>query len=226
MLFTTLQPFWSTSDSWWPPRSWSDPSQCPLYGRSVDDVRIDASEWHICQDAESNSPHNCPCLHHSLSKVWKVSLSLRWPFRPSKLSPNIPPTSPFQAFRSPFQAFRSYISTLGYDRLLEHSPISTTQWDFLLHWSTMDAVLSAVYEWHQMLEKVCTVFFDLQKAFDSVSLCFLIEKLRQLDINVYVLRWITNCLMNRSHSVGTCWRCCFPVLSGVPQGQCSGTYCS
>ena len=48
---------------------------------------------------------------------------------------------------------------------------------FLLQWgvskgkATTGALLTAVQNWHQILEKgedVCAIFFDLKKAFDSV----------------------------------------------------------
>ena len=68
-----------------------------------------------------------------------------------------------------------------------HLHISTTQWGILPGRSTTDAGLSATHDWHQTLDsgsKVCAIFCDHQKAFDSVSHCSPIAaKLRQLNIN-------------------------------------------
>ena len=64
---------------------------------------------------------------------------------------------------------------LLYDNLLEYAPISTKQWGFLPGRSTTDAVLSVTHDWHQTLDsglEVCAIFFDLQKAFDSVASSF------------------------------------------------------
>ena len=83
------------------------------------------------------------------------------------------------------------MSNLLYDPLLEHAPISTKQWGFLPGRSATDAVLSANHDWHQTLDsgsEVCAIFFDLQKAFDSVLHHSLIAKLRQLNINVFLLK--------------------------------------
>ena len=64
---------------------------------------------------------------------------------------------------------------LLYDHLLEYAPISTKQWGFLPGRSTTDAVLTVTHDWHQTLDsglEVCAIFFDLQKAFDSVASSF------------------------------------------------------
>ena len=72
-----------------------------------------------------------------------------------------------------------------YDLLCEHFDISDQQWGFQARKSTTNAILSATNEWFIHLEngaEVQAVFFDLQKAFDSVPHCLLIEKLHQLEI--------------------------------------------
>ena len=65
---------------------------------------------------------------------------------------------------------------------------------------------------------------SLQKVFDSVPHRSLIEKLRHLNINVYVLRWITDFLTERRQCVGVegATSLPLPVLSGVPQGSVLG----
>ena len=68
------------------------------------------------------------------------------------------------------------------------------------------------------------VFFDLQKAFDSVPHCLLIDKLHQLEIPSHLIRWISSYLHNRVQQVGVLGELSSPiaVISGVPQGSVLG----
>ena len=72
--------------------------------------------------------------------------------------------------------------------------------------------------------EVCAIFFDLQKAFDSVPHRSLIAKLRQLNINEFLLKWIVDYLTDRSQCIGVedSTSLSQPVLSGVPQGSVLG----
>jgi len=49
--------------------------------------------------------------------------------------------------------------------------------------------------------EVCAVFFDLRKAFDSVPHRALLEKLKQLNLNPVLNRWICSYLMGRRQKV-------------------------
>ena len=63
------------------------------------------------------------------------------------------------------------LANLIAEHLEVHHPLSNTQWGFQAGKSTTGALLSTTYEWLTALEngsKVCAVFFDLKKAFDSV----------------------------------------------------------
>ena len=106
-------------------------------------------------------------------------------------------------------------------------PISSKQWGFLPGRSTTSALLSVMHNRLQQLDlgyDVCTVYFDLQKAFDSVSHRPLLQKLLDIQLNPYIVQWVSSYLTNRSQLVvveGTSSPV-LPVLSGVPQGSVLG----
>ena len=68
------------------------------------------------------------------------------------------------------------------------------------------------------------VFFDLQKAFDCVPHCLLIDKLHQLEIPSHLIRWVSSYLHNQVQQVGVLGKLSSPtaVISGVPQGSVLG----
>ena len=72
--------------------------------------------------------------------------------------------------------------------------------------------------------EVCVVFFDVRKAFDSVPHIPLLEKLSEIGLNPYILRWIKSYLTNREQFVVVDGTSSSPlnVLSGVPQGSVLG----
>ena len=73
----------------------------------------------------------------------------------------------------------------------------TIQWGFTKGKATTGALLTAVDSWHRHLEaglNICTVFFDLKKAFDSVSHTVLLKKLSDSGLCPYLLKWIYNYL--------------------------------
>ena len=111
--------------------------------------------------------------------------------------------------------------------LASSSPLSSNQWGFTPKKSTVTALLSALHDWHQHLEKgteVCAVFFDLRKAFDTVPHYPLLCKLEKLGIDCYLQRWICNYLMDRTQQVVVdgATSTALPVVSGVPQGSVLG----
>ena len=68
------------------------------------------------------------------------------------------------------------------------------------------------------------VFFDLQKAFDTVPHAKLISKLSNLDIPTHLVSWISSYLYSRKQQVGVSGANSTPVdvISGVPQGSVLG----
>ena len=106
-------------------------------------------------------------------------------------------------------------------------PISSKQWGFLPGRSTTSALLSVTNDWLQQLDQghdVCSVYFDLRKAFDYVPHHLLLQKLLDIQLNPHIIQWVSSYLTNRSQLVvveGTCLPV-LPVLSGVPQGSVLG----
>ena len=66
---------------------------------------------------------------------------------------------------------------------MKHVPINGP---VLQRKSTTGALALAVDQWHRQLEEcndICTVFFDYQKAFDTVPHCHLLFQLETLGVN-------------------------------------------
>ena len=117
------------------------------------------------------------------------------------------------------------------DIILEHistnSPISNHQWGFMHHRSSTGALISVVHDWLQALNdghEICVIFFDVKKAFDSVPHIPLLQKLADLNIDPYILKWIQDYLTERRQYVAVEGSSSpiLNVLSGVPQGSVLG----
>ena len=111
--------------------------------------------------------------------------------------------------------------------LAENSPISNHQWGFMHHRSSTSALISVIHDWLNALNnghEVCVVFFDVRKAFDSVPHIPLLQKLSDIGLNPFILRWIKSYLTNRKQFVVVDGSSSTPlqVLSGVPQGSVLG----
>ena len=111
--------------------------------------------------------------------------------------------------------------------LSQTSPLSNTQWGFQTGKSTITALLAVTHDWFQALEAkndVCSVFFDLKKAFDSVPHQPLMEKLQKYGLDGNILSWISSYLTNRKQHVVVDGATSTDenVLSGVPQGSVLG----
>ena len=87
--------------------------------------------------------------------------------------------------------------------------------------------MKVVEDWSKAVDsnhEVAIVFFDVQKAFDTVPHINLLKHLQPLKINKYILQWVKSYLMNRQQFVAVegSESSCLHVLSGVPQGSVLG----
>ena len=118
-----------------------------------------------------------------------------------------------------------------YNMILYHindtSPLSNKQWGYQGGKSTVSALLAVTHDWFKTLEmkqEVCTIFFDLKKAFDSVPHKLLLRKLSKYALNSHILSWLYSYLTDRKQHVvvGGDSSSDLSVLSGVPQGSVLG----
>lgn len=94
--------------------------------------------------------------------------------------------------------------------LLDHfnscHPISSRQCGFMAGRSTTSALFTVTHDILNSIddgEEVCTVFFDLKKAFDSVSHRQLIT--HNADVCPYIVQWLHGYLLKRMQFVVVGW---------------------
>ena len=109
------------------------------------------------------------------------------------------------------------------EHLANHAPISPQQWGFMSDRSTISALIKVIDDWSYVLDQgneVCVIFFNVRKTFDRVPHLLLLDQLQNINLNPYLLKWISDYLSNRFQFVAvegeTSDR--FSVVSGVPQG--------
>ena len=120
-----------------------------------------------------------------------------------------------------------HIHSLVSNFVSENSPISTSQWGFMPHRSSTSALCSITHHWLKALDdgdEVCSVFFDICKAFDSIPHAHLLDKMAVLNVDKKGSH-LDPQLSCRKTSDCCCWRRTInqsPVISGVPQGSVMG----
>lgn len=88
--------------------------------------------------------------------------------------------------------------------MIVNNSINDSQHGFLRGRSTSTALLSYSNDISDSLDKgmcVDSAYFDFSKAFDSVRHDYLLQKLSNIGISGYLLKWIINYLKNRTQVV-------------------------
>ena len=105
--------------------------------------------------------------------------------------------------------------------------LSDHQYGFRQGRSCASQLLKVVEEWTDTIEDgapVDVIFFDFEKAFDTVSHSKLLSKLESMGVSDQLLQWTKDYLSGRSQTVVVNGRESKPisVTSGVPQGSVYG----
>ena len=111
--------------------------------------------------------------------------------------------------------------------LSENSLLYKHQSGFLPNHSTVTQLCYLAHQWQMALEKgeqVHTVFLDLSKAYDRVSIPGLLFKLSNLGFSNTTLQWMSSFLMDRQQRVRVngCLSTSKSPKSGIPQGTVLG----
>ena len=124
------------------------------------------------------------------------------------------------------KVLETHIANLIRDHLLTTNHPFVNQWGFQKGKSTTLALLSTIHQWHLHLQdhaEVYATFLDFKKAFDSVPHLPLINKLSDIGLNNYIIRWICSYLTERRLVVlNGCSSSSCKVTSWVPQGSVLG----
>ena len=163
-----------------------------------------------------------------LPDEWKVSRVTPIPKNGDRTNPsNYRPISLLSILS---KLLEKHMAQLLIEHMEANSPISPYQWGFCKGKSTTGALALAVDQWHRQLEEsndICTVFFDYQKAFDTVPHRHLLFKLETLGVNSYVIRWLTHYLCKRYQLVRMYQWLKFQQITcdiRCTSGLCSGAY--
>ena len=121
------------------------------------------------------------------------------------------------------KVFERHIFNWPFNFCQTNNVISPFQFGFRPSYSPESALIVSTTRWFKLLDQgysVCSVFFDLKKAFDSVPHRPLIELLSKLNLPGNLLAWLQSYLTSRSQQVVVEGATSFkiPVISGVPQG--------
>ena len=108
-----------------------------------------------------------------------------------------------------------------YEFCSAHNILSNCQFGFRPGFSTLLSILNSWFSSLDLKKAVCTAFFDLTKAFESVPHKSLLHSLSSLNLSPLLLSWLHSFLQGCIQQVIINGSLCSKsqVTSGVPQGS-------
>ena len=169
---------------------------------------------------------NCSISQRCFPACWKLANVVPIP---KSISQKTSPSGyrPISLLPIVSKIFEKHIHLFISDYLAEYHPIACNQWGFQPQRSCTTTLLTTTYDWYGTMDKgkdVLAVFFDFQKAFDSVPHGPLITKLQNTGLHPHLIMWVKSFLTNRSQRVvvNGSESETIDVISGVPQGSVLG----
>lgn len=125
------------------------------------------------------------------------------------------------------RVFEAFVSEFLLSHLLSNNLISSDQFGFLSRRSTTAQLLTCITDWFEAIQLHCQIdciYVDFAKAFDSVPIQLLINKVESYGVKGKLLRWISAFLNNRTFrvKVNNDYSEVYKIHSGVPQGSVLG----
>ena len=118
------------------------------------------------------------------------------------------------------------LERLIFNKMIDHvtKSISPLQFGFTKNCSTLQQMLIFINQVINTPFQTDVIYFDISKAFDTVSHSILLRKLWLFGITGTLWTWIKDYLTNRRQRVfiNNCYSNSLPVLSGFPQGSILG----
>ena len=100
---------------------------------------------------------------------------------------------PISNFLTVSKILEHHVRGIILNHICEAYPISDRQWGFMHQRSFTSSLIYVLYDWISALyssQEVCVVLFDVQIAYDSVPHLPPLQKLEQIGVNSFILRWV------------------------------------
>ena len=118
------------------------------------------------------------------------------------------------------------LEQLIFNKIIGHISrhINPLQFGFTKHCSTLQQMLIFTNEIINTSSQTDVIYFDISKAFDTVSHSILLCKLWSFGVTGVLWTWFKNYLTdcNQTVCINNCLSSSLPVVSGVPQGSILG----